>query len=444
MIKKKFDKLLNFIKNSHLEIFSCFLLLLWTISPLVEYILKCFNTKFYTHYFSTIIYIIGSFGFLIYIIYFIKFKKKEKLNIKKFIPELLLFVLLIISIIATILSDNPHLSFFGEIYRKEGLLVYIMYIGIILLSSTIKNDKYIKYLSLSIIIICLLITINPLFSKNFNYLEFSNVFHNSNHYAYYLMINIILTIFMFLNSNKLIKKIIYILIYVFLLYFLIRNNTFGSYLAILGTLVFLFMYSMIKKYERRKIIFIVIAFIITSYIGSNYYIKIGEGIYREKTRGIVSNNISILKNDITGFIDKDEFVIENAGNRRGILWKEAWKYTLNHPVFGGGMECLKNYYISDRKEYYSFHNDRPHSVILQTSSFIGIPGAIIYLAFIIYIALSNLTIIKKNTFHIMIYCTAMCYFASSLVGNSMYYTSPYFMILLGILVGFNRCKKERK
>ena len=121
-------KLICSIKDKYFEEFSCFLLLFWTISPLVEYFLK--NTPLYTSYFTFIIYLIGIFGLLIYSLFFIKLKYENKFEIKNYVPEILIFILSIISIISTIFSDNPHLSLYGEGYRKEGLIVYIMYIGI--------------------------------------------------------------------------------------------------------------------------------------------------------------------------------------------------------------------------------------------------------------------------------------------------------------------------
>ena len=438
-MKKKFT-----IKTNHLEIISCVLLLLWTISPIIEYAFKNFYRKYYTLYFSNITYLIGSLGIIIYIIYFIKFKKKEKINIKKFIPEILLILLLVISVISSILSENQHLSIFGEPYRKEGLIVYFMYIGIMLMASIIKDNKYIKYICQSIIISCLIITIIPLFRNNFTYYKFTNIFHNTNHYGYYLMINVMLSLFMFMNSNKLIKKTTYIIIYIFFLYLLIRNNTFGSYLAVFATIIFLLIYSLITKYNRLKTVLIFILLMIVSFAVSNFDIKIGERIHLESTKGMLLNNLFVLKRDIKGIIDNDGAIMYSAGSYRLTLWKEAWKYTLKHPTFGGGMECLRNYYISDLKMFYTDFNDRPHNSIIQVAAFIGIPGAIIYFSFIMYIAISNLIIMKKDDTNIMIYASAMCYFLSSLLGNSMYYTSPYFMILLGLLIGFYRFKNKEK
>ena len=78
--------------------------------------------------------------------------------------------------------------------------------------------------------------------------------------------------------------------YIFILYLLIRNNTFGSYLAIVITLLFLFIYSIIKKYNRINVIMVIILFTLTSFCVSHYDIKIGEKIYFESTKGIVLKN----------------------------------------------------------------------------------------------------------------------------------------------------------
>ena len=439
IMKKNFKQLIYLIKDEYIEQTAFILLLLWTISPMVEYIFKNFCTSLYTYYFHFIIYFIGLFGFILYTVHIVKNKIKGKINIKKFIPEILIMILVILGLVASILSKNTYLSFFGDDYRREGLIIYIMYVGFILLASVFKNKKYIKILMKSMIASCLTITIVPLFNSNFTYIEFSNVFHQFNHYGYYLMINVVLSAFMFLESDKIIKRIIYLIIYIFFLYLLIRNDTFGCFLAILISLILLFIYSMVKKYKRMNIIMIILIFVITSLTVSHFDIKIGERVNFKNTQGLVGKNLTTFTKDVKNIVNKDDKGIDKAGTGRGLLWKEAINYTLEHPIFGGGMECLKSHYMLKNIDY----NDRPHNILLQISSFIGIPGAVVYVALIFYIAITNLKIMKHDTIHIMIYTTAMTYFISSIVGNSMYYTSPYFMILLGLLIGFNRCKNEQ-
>ena len=431
-------KLIDYIEDEYIGEFSYIILLLWIISPLIEYIFKNQYTKFYTYYFSFIIYIVGIIGILTYIVYLLKLKSKKQLQIKKNIPEILIIILLLISVTSTIFSKNPSLSLFGEGYRKEGLIVYVMYVGFLLLASILKDTKYIKRVIRNIILVALIITVFPLFNSRFTYVNFTNVFHNLNHYGYYLMINAMLSAFMFVDNKKLFNKLLYLLAYIFFTYLLIRNDTFGSYLAILVSLIFSLIYCLIKKNNRSDISIVFLVFIVTSFLVSNFDIKIGERINFESTKGSIARNFIFLKNDITGFVDKDEEVMNKAGSYRGILWKAALNYTLDHPLVGGGMECLKDYSTAKKV------NDRPHNIVLQVSSFIGIPGAIIYLGLIIYIAISNLKILKGNTVYMVIYVTAMCYFISSMFGNSMYYTSPYFMILLGLLIGFIRRKEKTR
>ena len=438
-MKKYFKQLFDLIKDEYIEKVSFILLFLWTISPMVEYIFKNFCKSLYTHYFNFIIYFVGLFGFIIYTIYMVKNRIKGKISIKKFIPEILIILLVILGFVASILSKNTYLSFFGENYRREGLIIYIMYVGFILLASVIKNKKYIKLLMKSIIISCLTITIVPLFNSNFTYVGFPNVFHQFNHYGYYLMINVVLSAFMLLDSDKIIKRIFYLIIYIFFTYLLIRNDTFGCFLAVLISFILLFIYSMVKKYKRINITIIILIFVVASLTISHFDIKIGERVNFNSTQGLVGKNLTSLTKDVKNIVNKDDKGSAKAGSGRGLLWKEAINYTLDHPIVGGGMECLKSHYFLRNIDY----NDRPHNIILQISSFIGIPGAIVYVVLIFYVAITNLKIMKHDTIHIMIYTTAMSYFISSIVGNSMYYTSPYFMILLGLLIGFNRCKNKK-
>ena len=430
-MKKMFNSFLNSIEYQYLEFFSYLLIILWGISPIIEYIFKNYYKDFYTQYFVFIIYFVGIFGFLEYIIYIFKRVKDKNFSIKESIPLVLILILIILSFISSICSDNPHLSFFGGSYRKEGFIVYILYVGFILGSSIIKNKKYIKKFFEIVILSALFITIAPLFNPNFSYRSFSNIYHWFNHYGYFLMISTMISGFMFVGSIK-VKKIIYLFVYIFLIYMLIRNDTFGCFLAIVISLFFCFIYSLVKKYKRLDIIILIVTFIMTSFFVSYFDIKIGERVHLVHTQEIVFNNIKNFSKDVkTAVSDHDVSHFNRIGTGRGLLWKGAWKFTLEHPFIGGGMECLGAYY----KKNHINHSDRPHNIILQVSSFIGIPGAFVYLTFILYLAIVNLKKINKSFIYFLIYVVSMCYFISSNFGNSMYYTSPYFMILLGFLIG---------
>ena len=430
-MKNRINSIINRLDYKSFEVFSFILLFIWAISPIIEFLLQI-HIYADSSYWAISIYLIGILGIIQYIFYFYK-RKIDGIKIKKF-PLALITILLVIGIISSIFSDDVILSIFGESYRKEGLIVYLMYVGFILSASIIKNKNYIKIIANTVIISALYITVLPLFNRNFTYQNFTNIFHNSNHYGYFLMIAVMLAIFMFIDSKK-IKKILYGIIYIFLLYILIRNDTFGCYLAVFISLIVLMIYTLFKKNKRLITSITLFLFILVSFFVSHFDIKIGERVNFDSTKGFVWNNIVNLFYDTDSLIHKNNDIEKAniAGSGRGKLWILAFNYTLDHPIIGGGMECLNKYYIKDN----ALSNDRPHNVLLQISSFIGIPGCIIYIIFIMYLAFSCIKKLETNSIYMMVYFTALCYFISSQFGNSMYYTSPYFMILLGLLISIN-------
>ena len=435
-MKKMYNRIISSINYNYFSLFSYVLLIIWALTPIIEYLLKSYMPDKYTFMFCSNIYLIGFLGIIEYVIYLCKIIKDKKFNIKDMIPQILILILLILSIISSVLANNPYLSFFVENYRKEGLIVYIMYIGFALSASLIKDKKYIKNVFILIILSAIFITIMPLFKNDFTYTNFSNIYHNINHYGYFLMISTVLAGFMYIDTKG-IKKIVYLLIYIMLIHMFIRSNTFGCFLSIAICFLFSLIYSLICRYKRKNIVVLIVIFIVSSALISHFDIKIGEKINLKNRPGIVSNNITSFSNDIKTLAKNDsKSNIDNIGSGRWLLWKEAVVYISKNPFVGGGMECLKSYYNNN-----DIKIDRPHNIILQVASFIGIPGAIIYLILIIYLAIINLKRLKNDSLNFIIYITAMSYFISSNFGNSMYYTSPYFMILIGLLIGmFNNNK----
>ena len=420
-MKKILDNKIDFTKYKTLQLLSSILLILWIINPILTYFFKPILGYSIYYYYSELIYLLGIFGIFIFI-YLITYKKIE---IKNKTPYILISILVIIGIISTIFANDFNLSLFGESYRREGLLVYIMYIGIIFLATIIKDKKYINYIIKIMIFSSIILSILPLFNSDFTYFNLKNIFHNSNHYGYYLLINMMLSSFMIIKEKKH-KKIIYIIAYIFLTYMLVKNNTFGCFLSAIITFICSLIIAIKNKYKVKYILLIILIFILTATLTSHFDIRIGERKNYEN-KSIVLKNLKVFYKDVNSSIKQDENS-NKAGSGRGYLWKLSIKYTLKHPLIGGGMECLKNYY----KDYTEI--DRPHNIILQVSSFIGIPGAITYISLILYLAIVNLKKLKDDDLNIAIYFTAMAYFISSMFGNSMYYTSPYFMILLGFLI----------
>lgn len=432
---KTVGEVIKIIEYKDLEKVSYILLILWCLNPIIEYFLKNVIHFGYTAYTQFIITVVGVIGMFNYILYFYKYKHENKLDLKstlkKYIPLFLIILLFIFALISTFFAKDKHIAIMGESYRKEGLIRYLFYAGFILASSIIKNKKYIynilKIIVISSVLIVIIPSFNPYNTINiFNDYEFSNIYFQFNHYGYYLMICCILSLFIFLKQKNNYKKIICIGIYTILSIFLILNNTFGCILAFIITLLCLFIYCFIFKWKRKNILIVSIIFITLSCI-----------MVDKNCNNIVFNNFKSLFLDgktVVGytFNKENENEFYKTGTYRGLLWKHAIDLTLKHPIVGGGIESLNHYYGIN-----GINQDRPHNIILQISSFIGIPGAIIYIILIFYIVYNNFIKLKnKNSIQICLFFTGMCYFISSMFGNTMFYTSPYFLIILGFLISY--------
>ena len=174
---------------------------------------------------------IGISGIIIGITYF--FVKKIKFSIKQhyiFIVGLLLILWLLIT---SLFSKDIYLSLIGEVYRKEGFQTYIYYSGVFILSLfLIEENKQIKLFN-KLLIVEVIIAIISLLNNDLtcvlmhNQEPYTGIFSNINHYGYYLMFGILISIFLFINSSDKINKIMYLLVYSSLTYTLILNDTFG-------------------------------------------------------------------------------------------------------------------------------------------------------------------------------------------------------------------------
>ena len=91
------------------------------------------------------------------------------------------------------------------------------------------------------------------------------------------------------------------------------------------------------------------------------------------------------------------------------------------------------------------NQDRPHNLLIQLATTSGIPGLMLYtfaVGLIIYRSFKNLNI--KDNIHIISLFSVIAYLISSMFGNSMYYTSPYYFILLGLLLNELILKSEKE
>lgn len=359
------------------------------------------------------------------------------INIKKK-ENMLLILLLIIALIACLFAHNKYEAFLGSDYRLEGLITYIGYVGFFVTGKKlIEEQKNIRLIRLFLLTATFLSLISLLrigityklldIPKDIPYYFYQGPFNHFNHFGYYLLIASICATLMYIYSIKKTNKIIYLTLTIVLLYALVINDTFGVYLSYLAILICLIIYHINKKNKLKETFIVTIIFIIISAITYRYDFNIH----------IVSRNFKELFNDSKEIVEQDN--IENLyeiGTSRGKLWTYSIKYISKKPLFGYGYDNIKYEYWKD-----DIIESRPHNLILEQSTNIGIIGMIIYFILILSIVIKKIVQIPPT--QIIALSVVIGYLMSSMFGNSTFYVSPYFYVFLGILAQEVKNEKNR-
>ena len=358
-----------------------------------------------------------------------KFGKKYIIDIlknNKYIVFLFLYIMW--CFISCFFSPNKFISFFGSDYLSEGFICYLAYTGIFLNGLIMKNKEMLKkiliFFVISVSFISIVTLISYYFNFNFNFIRnFTSIFMNENHYAYYLNMGLICNVCIFLFCNKKNISILYLIFYIVNCHTLILNNTLGCFLAFICTLFLIFIYLLIIKKNIYKFIILIISLIILCFINKT----------------IVFNNFSSLSNDISSIennISKSENIekIYNTGTNRMGLWLVGIEFIKEKPFFGYGVDNLLDQYIRVNKTEIT---SRPHNEYIQIPASIGIPGLIFYLLFLGLLIFRIIINIKKfSNFEISILFIIITYLVSAFFGVSIFYTTPYLYLFLGLLGGF--------
>ena len=334
------------------------------------------------------------------------------------------------TIISTYFAENTHLAVHGYFFQGEGLTTFIGYLGIIIVAMSIKSKEYIllifKTFSFSSSFISFLCLINNETINDLTGLSIEKgYFSNQNHYGYFLSMAIMVALLLLVNETN--KKYfpVYLIELTLLLTGLINSSSLGPLIGVVSGMFGMMVLSLfIDKSSVKKVI------IITAY--SFIFII----IYSSFTWNF-TGDISIINGNIGNiFINKNEEAMGNFGSGRGRLWMHAINVIKENPIFGVGLDNLQMEHPNGLVLFY-----RPHCEILQIAASQGIPALIFYIASLTYLLIRFVKKFKRlSIFDLSIYCIIGAYLVSSLVGNTKFYTTPYFYMLLGIC--YSRAKEE--
>lgn len=333
------------------------------------------------------------------------------------------FVLFSVGIVvSTLIRGVSSEDLTGHWYMHESILSYITYaLGYFFCGMLAWKDslrRFLLYLLTGTAFpIHVLALVNELGTHvtlfdthGLNTSDHTAVFFNSNHYGYYLAITLLVSALLTVYETHLVLRVFSAICAVTASVTLILNNTLGAYLAVLLALILYLVFCILsdRTHVRHAAWLLLLYLVITLLVSLRY--------------PTILSSLGVLSGDI-GMILDNPTQADSAGSSRWKLWKETVRHLPEHPMVGFGVEGLLTLYGIGT----------PHSEPLQYAAFFGIPVMILYLTACIMVL--RRTVRSSNQ---LSSSTLICFFAcagyliSSLVGVAIFYTTPFFYILLGM------------
>ena len=425
----KLDKMLNLLVFASLCLFL--------LSPLIQIIREAISPHKVTHFgvLYTYPFTIGTINYIVIfavIVLWLTFalratrRKREGFQTKLFAPLVIFGILACWMYLSQTVNGFTSYAYVGESYRNESLFSFILYVvgyfffGTILKSERLRKTAVYLFLASQIVVgVLVLIDKYAVSLTVFNDTEgMSAIFHQFNHYGYYLVLGILLSAALFVASGgKLILRILCAVLYILDNVILILNNTFGCYLAVIAALIFGMVVFALRRDrgECIRMIIVILAFVVITVV-----MRLMD--YSN------ARDVTKLASDIGNIAEGNEKA-QSAGPGRWALWKHTVEYIKEKPVFGWGVEGITDRLDSEPDTI----NDRPHNEYLQWAAFFGIPAALLYLAALCVVMFGMFPRLKREgALSVACFIASAGYIASAFFGNTMYYTAPFFFIFLGM------------
>ena len=363
------------------------------------------------------------------------------LNRKAFHTEKLLPICLVVllgwSVLSAFHSDDWLNSFLGTLYRHEGVLTYVVYAVVFCVAAMIDTSRF-KLIAEILVGTCALTGIAAADEGRYLGWLFSLVddtggamFHQYNHYGYFLAVCAPLAFGLALqDSKKPIYAHIFRMLEVWLIFNAIAyNGTRGSFLAVTFVILCWNVIVFVRFKEKRfKLIILDFIFVFT--------------ILALHTESQLLARIMTLNNELVNAAQavdtaRQSACVDTIGSGRGALWRLGIQFSIDRPFLGYGPDNLGAQY-----SLAGIGTDRPHNELIQIAASLGIPALIFYLvglAALFSVFIKNFK--KFSLAEFSVFAAVGGYLFSSLFGNTMYYTTPYFYMMLG--VSYTMCKTKQ-
>lgn len=334
-----------------------------------------------------------------------------------------LFVLFSTGILtSTIVRGTSSWDMIGHWYMHESIFSYIIYaMAYFFCAMLLWSDKarrILLYLLIGTALpIHLLVMVNewgtPITyfdAKGLGIVGVTAVFFNSNHYGYYIMLTLLTAALLFVYEKNSVLRNLAAVCGIAATVVLVINNTLGAYLAALFVLILFVIYCFrMDRPHARTACLNLAAFLLITILMSFHY-------------DTILSSLLVLSDDV-GMIIADPLESDAGGSGRWHLWKETVRHIPEHPLVGFGVEGLLSQYGIGT----------PHNEFLQYAAFFGLPVMLYYIAaclVVLWRVFKNHARMSDST--IICFFVTIGYLASSFFGVTIFYTTPFLYILLGM------------
>ena len=349
--------------------------------------------------------------------------KKEKIRFTKF--DLFLIIIFGFSLLSSVLSIDTESAFFGFRYRYEGFLQIMYYFSLFLLASFLNKEEK-KKMAYFIVGIGVVETLYAHFQKYdlFNAVAIyfrgtkwiSGLATNPNFFGSLVVLELSVAIGLFFDSKNNKGKVIGLILVALFMSGLLLSNTLSAFVGLIVVLIYLLIYSIIKKEKLKLFIIVLILSIITVIhicLGSTTLIKDLVKTTNEST------------NIIKGNIDDD------YGTHRMYIWKESIKVVPKNLTYGVGIDNFY-YAFGDEPLIYGRNTfDKAHNEYLQILVCEGIYALAAYLLFFGVIVLSGIKNSFKNK-ELYLIIPVIAYLVQAFFNISVIEVAPFFYAYLGL------------
>jgi O-antigen ligase len=316
---------------------------------------------------------------------------------REYLPKLniifwLIFSFVIISFISSLFGVDFYLSFWGDIERSEGLILWLHLLTyFIVVSGVLKDEKiWLIYFDISLFssLLLSLFALAQIFKiesvLNTTGVRISSTIGNPAFLAAYLIFQLAFCAYLFIKRPNLLK-IYYVILFLFFSYIIIETQTRGAAVGLAAA--FLVSGGLFLLTTKNKLVKIISLILISVVIVSSLTIYLGRNTDFIRSNSTFSRLAAISLNDPTV-------------KTRLVAWKAAWSGWQNDFIFGYGLENFNK--VFDKNFPPSIYEDegsrvwfdRAHNFIFDRGVTTGIAGLILYLAFI----LSPSILFVKNIF----------------------------------------------